>query len=68
LKFEIVFSALLTMFAGDGELEGDHGLSAYELERVAHIRRNREVMARLGGAVQVDSFRTRVESAYGFSA
>eukprot|EP00227_Mantoniella_beaufortii_P015629 CAMPEP_0197582388 /NCGR_PEP_ID=MMETSP1326-20131121/5614_1 /TAXON_ID=1155430 /ORGANISM="Genus nov. species nov., Strain RCC2288" /LENGTH=81 /DNA_ID=CAMNT_0043146457 /DNA_START=69 /DNA_END=311 /DNA_ORIENTATION=- len=32
------------MFAGESE----EGLTEYELERVAHIRRNRAIMARLG--------------------
>lgn len=37
------------MFAGDEELGRDsHGLTEYELERIAHIRRNREIMRRLG--------------------
>ena len=36
------------MFAGDDETNGHHGLSDYELERVAHIRRNREIMRQLG--------------------
>ena len=37
------------MFAGDGDAEQDgHGLTEYELERIAHIRRNREIMKRLG--------------------
>ena len=35
------------MFAGEDEETG-HGLSDYELERIAHIRRNREIMRRLG--------------------
>ena len=35
------------MFAGEDEEPG-HGLSDYELERIAHIRRNREIMRRLG--------------------
>jgi hypothetical protein len=35
------------MFAGEGELERDgQGLTEYELERIAHIRRNQEMMAR----------------------
>ena len=43
------------MFGGDGDgLESEQGLTPYELERIAHIRRNRAIMARLGGAVQVD--------------
>ena len=36
------------MFAGDDETNGHHGLTDYELERVAHIRRNREIMRQLG--------------------
>ena len=36
------------MFAGDDETDGHHGLTDYELERVAHIRRNREIMRQLG--------------------
>lgn len=37
------------MFAGDEELGRDgHGLTEYELERISHIRRNREIMRRLG--------------------
>lgn len=35
------------MFAGDDETT-HHGLTDYELERVAHIRRNREIMKQLG--------------------
>jgi hypothetical protein len=35
------------MFAGEDEDAG-HGLTDYELERIAHIRRNREIMRRLG--------------------
>tara|TARA_B110000977_G_scaffold198611_3_gene283839 strand:+ start:31233 stop:31940 length:708 start_codon:yes stop_codon:yes gene_type:complete len=35
------------MFAGHDE-ETHHGLTDYELERVAHIRRNREIMKQLG--------------------
>ena len=36
------------MFAGDDGTDGHHGLTDYELERVAHIRRNREIMRQLG--------------------
>lgn len=38
------------MFAGEGalEAEGQSGLTAYELERIARIRRNQEIMKRLG--------------------
>jgi hypothetical protein len=37
------------MFGGDAELERDgHGLTEYELQRVARIRRNRAVMQSLG--------------------
>ena len=36
------------MFAGDDGTDGHHGLTDYELERVAHIRCNREIMRQLG--------------------
>ena len=38
----------MVMFAGDDGTDGHHGLTDYELERVAHIRRNREIMRQLG--------------------